>query len=554
MERRAFLKRGLGLSTWMLAAGGLSLPVSGCFGARRDSSSTVPRRRLPIPELLEFHNEGAVELTMQAGECELVQGLKTPTWGFNGSYLGPTVRLRRGQDVPFLYRNELTEPIAVHGHGLHVPGDVDGGPQQLIAPGESWAPTLPIRQQACTSWYHPHTHGRTGLQVNNGLAGFLLIDDDNSDELPLPKSYGVDDLPLVVQDRTLDRQGSFVYSLEDADEEDGFLGETVTVNGVADPVAEVPAGLVRLRILNGSNARFYRFHFQDGRTFHKIATDGGFLEGPVPLTEMIMTPGERNEIVVDFSDGQPAILVSGPGESGGDRRDRDERGERGRRDDGERGERRGRDRGDERRAERGGDGGRRRGGGRRGLYGGGLRDSFQILELRVNPEPAAFRGPLPATMNTIVRPSAFSDTPDRTFVLNMPDGRRGRDRAPAESSHGHDMGHMSMRMGINGQAMDMSRIDERVRLGQWERWRVENEDGHHPFHVHGCSFLVLSQEGQPVRPENAGWKDTVLVSGSAEFIVRFDHEATEKHPYMVHCHILEHEDMGMMGQFTVTKS
>ena len=109
-----------------------------------------------------------------------------------------------------------------------------------------------------------------------------------------------------------------------------------------------------------------------------------------------------------------------------------------------------------------------------------------------------------------------------------------------------------MEMGINGQAMDMQVINERVKLGQWERWVIRSEEGSHPFHVHGCSFLVLSQDGQNVTAENAGWKDTVRVDDRTEFMVRFEHEATENYPYMYHCHILEHEDKGMMGQFTVT--
>ncbi len=469
---------------------------------------------------------------MQAGQWEMLPGVQSPTWGFNGPYLGPTVRMRQGQDVPFVYKNDLSEEIAVHGHGLHVPGEVDGGPQQLIAPGEAWSPVLPIRQQACTSWYHPHTHGSTGKQVYNGLAGLLIIDDENSDDLPLPATYGVDDIPLVVQDRTLDGRGRLLYSLEDVDEEDGFMGETITVNGIADPLLEVPAGLVRLRLLNGSNARFYRFRFDDDRTFHKIATDGGFLEEPVPMTEVIMLPGERNEIVVDFSNGRPALLMSGPKEGAGRRDDGDEREDR----DG--------------RGDRGGRGGRS-GGDNRGFWAGGMNDSFQILEFRVDPHLPVFRGELPGQMNEIERPSQRPNGPDRTFVLNM--GGNGGDRRGRGRSRGHVSGaHGNMSMGINGQAMDMSVINERVRLGQWERWRVESDDGHHPFHVHGCSFLVLSQEGRAVAEEDAGWKDTVWVKDSAEFLVRFDYQATDQHPYMYHCHVLEHEDMGMMGQFTVT--
>ncbi len=458
---------------------------------------------------------------MQAGQWEMLPGIKSPTWGFNGPYLGPTVRMRTGQDVPFVYRNNLPESIAVHGHGLHVPGEVDGGPQQEIAPGEAWSPVLPIRQQACTSWYHPHTHGRTGKQVYNGLAGFLIIDDENSDDLPLPATYGVDDIPVVVQDRVLNGSGRLVYSLENADQENGFLGETITVNGISDPLLEVPAGLVRLRLLNGSNARFYRFRFDDDRMFHKIATDGGFLETPVPLTELIMLPGERNEIVVDFSSGRPAMLVSGPTESFDGRRDRDR----------------------ERNRRQGREGDRAfRSGGRNERFRGGMNEGFQILEVRVDPRLPAFRGELPGSMNKIERPSQRTGQPDRTFVLNMERARRQRSGA-------HGVQHMSM--AINGQSMDMSVVNERVPLGVWERWRVENDEGNHPFHVHGCSFLVLSRDGRSVSEEDAGWKDTVWVDDSTEFMVRFDYEATDQKPYMYHCHILEHEDMGMMGQFTV---
>ncbi len=529
MKRRTFLKRGIGFGGAALAAGALAIPVIRS-GSTAWANGSV-RRPLPIPPLAEFQNGRPVELAMQAGQSEILPGLKSATWGFNGPHLGPTVRMRKGQDVPLIYKNNLAEPVAVHGHGLHVPGDVDGGPQQEIAPGDVWSPVLPIRQQACTSWYHPHTHGRTGSQVYNGLAGLLIIDDDDSDTLSLPSTYGVDDIPVIVQDRTISRSGALVYSLEDIDEEDGFMGETITVNGIAGPVLDIPAGLIRLRLLNGSNGRFYRFHFDDGRTFHKVATDGGFLERPVALTELIMSPGERNEIVVDFSDARPAMLVSGPPQSASDRRERDVR----------------RDRDDRR-------DGRDRQGGRsaRGFFAGGMNERFDILELRVNPALTAFRAQLPTRMNTIERPPIRPGQPDRIFVLNMRmngGGRNERRQSLAQESGGHGAVHMSM--GINGQMMNMNVINERVQRGVWERWRVENDDGHHPFHVHGCSFLVLSQDDVPVREEDAGWKDTVWVNNSAEFMVRFDHEASDQYPYMYHCHILEHEDMGMMGQFTV---
>lgn len=459
--------------------------------------------------LLESNADAPIELTMRAGEWEIVSGLPTPTIGFNGPFLGPTLRVRDGQDVAVVYRNTLSESVAIHGHGLHVPGELDGGPQREIEAQGSWALELPIRQQASTLWYHPHTHGKTGPQTYHGLAGIIIIDDDNSAALPLPSTYGVDDLPVVVQDRALDSRGRLIYSVEDA--EDGFMADMITVNGIANPTRAVPAGLVRLRLLNGSNARYYRFRFSDNRTFHKIATDGGFLNEPVPIREVVMLPGERNEIVVDFSDGNPAMLVSGPSPGGAS-----DTGESGRRDRGR----------------------------RRDWEPGGLTDSFEILQLTVDPELPAVRTSLPRQLNAIRRPTVRSDWPVRRFEMFMDedDRRRGAPRAPGST----------MAMGINGRAMDMHVINERVRRHQWERWEIRSRDGSHPFHVHGCSFLILSQDGRPVSDENAGWKDTVRVDDQAEFIVRFDHKAADDHPYMYHCHILEHEDRGMMGQFTVT--
>ncbi|HAO87515.1 MAG TPA: hypothetical protein DCR00_01205 [Gammaproteobacteria bacterium] len=388
--------------------------------------------------------------------------------------------------------------------------ELDGGPQREIERGGSWSLDLPVRQQASSSWYHPHTHHKTGPQTYNGLAGMFIIDDENSDDLPLPKTYGIDDIPVIVQDRIFDELGRLDYSIEDA--EDGMLGDTITANGIANASRHVPAGLVRLRLLNGANARYFRFRFSDNREFHKIATDGGFLEEPVPIRELLMAPGERNEVVVDFSNGNPTMLVSGPrAQTVNDDRRRDE---------------------DERDR-------------RRNRESGGLGDMFEILQFAVNPDLPAVRESLPRQLNSINRPTVQRNWPVRRFDLFMRGDRR-------RGVSGAFQSRAEMEMGINRQMMDMQVINERVRLGQWERWAINSFDGSHPFHVHGCSFLVLSQDERPVSAEDAGWKDTVRVDDSAEFIVRFNHKATDEFPYMYHCHILEHEDRGMMGQFTVT--
>ena len=467
-------------------------------------SKTTPPR-LPIPPLVDGREGRPVDLKIRNGTWSFMPGVKTPTLGFSQDYLGPTIRTRQNSELNLHYQNTLAESVAVHGHGLHVLGEVDGGPQLAIDPGADWQPSLSIVQPAATCWYHSHTHGKTGEQTYRGLAGLIIIDDEQTDSLPLPHQYGVDDLPVVIQDRTFDAQGRLVYSLYDAGE-DGWLGDTVVINGAMAPVANVPAGKVRLRLLNGANARFYIVGFADNRTFYKIASDGGLLEAPVPLTSMEMSPGERCEIVVDMADGKSAGLLT----LFEDEFEEEE-----------------------------------------GLVGSllGLFDRSErdlpppSLTLVVDRSLSAHTAPLPEQLATIVRPQPEEIVRSRDFILTMEDDERIE----------NDDGHAAMDMAINGAVMDMNVINERVPLGVWERWRIRSNQGAHPFHVHGCSFLIERMEESAASPDQRGWKDMVVVDDDdwAEIVVRFDHPATEQYPYMYHCHILEHEDRGMMGQFTV---
>lgn len=471
--------------------------------------SNTSRPKLPIPVLVDGTNGEPVDLQIRSGQWSFLPGVMTPTLGINQDYLGPTIRTRRNTELNLNYRNTLEEGVAIHGHGLHVPGNVDGGPQLEIAPGDHWQPVLSIVQPAATCWYHSHTHGKTGDQVYRGLAGMIIIDDDNATSMELPNRYGLDDLPVIIQDRTFDAQGRFVYSLNDAGE-DGWFGQTVIVNGAVSPIAEVPAAKVRLRILNGANARFYIVAFADGRPFEKIASDGGLLESPVSLTAMEMAPGERCEIIVDLSDGRPAELLT----LFEDEVDAEGEGIVGNLLD---------------------------------LLGGSDSPVARpSLTLKVDRTLFAHTAPVPDRLATISRPAETEIINTRDFVLDM-DGDEG---------HGAHSGHAAMDMTINGSAMDMNVINEQVRRGVWERWRIRSNQGAHPFHVHGCSFLVEQMEGAAATPDQQGWKDTVVLDDDdwSEIVVRFDHQATEQHPYMYHCHILEHEDRGMMGQFTVTDS
>ncbi|MGH1482031.1 MAG: multicopper oxidase domain-containing protein [Geminicoccales bacterium] len=168
------------------------------------------------------------------------------------------------------------------------------------------------------------------------------------------------------------------------------------------------------------------------------------------------------------------------------------------------------------------------------------------MTLNVDRTLPAHTAPLPEKLATITRPKDNEIMRTRDFMLTMEDGDGG--------GHGTHGGHAMMDMTINGVAMDMNVINEQVQRGVWERWRIRSDQGAHPFHVHGCSFLIEHMEGAVTPPDQQGWKDMVVLDDDdwSAIVVRFDHPATEQHPYMYHCHILEHEDRGMMGQFTVS--
>lgn len=458
------------------------------------------RRPLAMPPLLDARESGAFSLTAQAGRTDFLGRGGGTTWGLNGAYLGPTVRLATGQTSRAEVGNELGEVMTLHWHGLLIPGEADGGPHQPIAPGASWATDLPITQPACTAWYHAHTHGATARQVQMGLAGVLQLDDGQDDARGLPASYGIDDLTLVLQDRRFDRRGRIDYDPGMPDRMMGFLGDTMVINGQVGATAVVPRAIVRLRLLNGSNARIYPLTFDDGRAMHLVATDSGFLDRPIALTELVLAPGERAEVLVDFSDGRDTRLVSGP------------------------------------------DPNRMMGGMMGGMMGSsGDANAFSVLPFVVDTSLPARITRLPQDLGGSQPGREPGDAAPRQISLEMPMGP------------GMMIGMMTggSVFSINGQSFDMDRTDFTIARGSTERWRVTANMMMHPFHIHGVRLAVLSENGRAPSTQNLGWKDTVLVQGSAELLVRFDHPAPPDAPFMFHCHILEHEDGGMMGQFAV---
>ena len=245
---------------------------------------------LPIPDTLAGD---VIDLTLQHGTQEFYPGFATQTIGYNGSYLGPTLILHKGQTVTLNVHNQLGDTTTTHWHGLHVAPANDGSPHNVILAGDTWSPSFTVMDKAATYWYHPHLHGKTLSQVVKGASGFIIIRDPEEAALNLPRTYGVDDVPLVFQWKTFDAAKQIV-EMDEADNE-------VLVNGTINGTLELPAQVVRMRLLNGSSHRFFDFGFADNRSFKQIASDAGLLNEPMSMTRLILGSGERAEILVDLS-------------------------------------------------------------------------------------------------------------------------------------------------------------------------------------------------------------------------------------------------------------
>jgi blue copper oxidase len=436
--------------------------------------------QLKIPPLLQPRLDATgtkvFDLRLQAGTSQFLPGKSTPTWGVNGAYLGPTLHASRGDKVRINVTNDLPETTSLHWHGMHLPARADGGPHQPIAPGATWSPNWTIDQPAATLWYHPHPHGETESHVYRGVSGLFLLDDPQARALPLPKRYGVDDLPVIIQDKRFKADGSLG---------NGNMGTDILINGTYDPHVDVGTRLVRFRLLNASTMRSYNLGFADNRPFDLIGTDGGLLDVPHRMTRVPLSPGERAEIVAAFKPGERTVLRSFQPDLGENPI-----------------------------------GARFEGG----------EDTFDLLQVRAE---GRLRGspPVPARL-------AHHELLDEA-------------RAATTRSI-----HITSSSSIDGKSMDMGRIDQTVTLGTTEIWDVQNQTGNlHNFHIHDVQFKILTWRGGPPPPYLAGWKDTVAIppGQSVRFLTKFSDYADPSTPYMFHCHLLRHEDNGLMGQFVVVQ-
>ena len=454
---------------------------------------------LPIPATL---TGPVIDLSLMEGTTEFHVGEVVSTYGYNGNILGPTLILERGEFVTLNVTNTLPDLTTTHWHGLHVSPMNDGGPHSLIYPNTTWSPSFTVLDRASTFWYHPHGHGLTDYQVSMGAAGMIIVRDPLEAALELPRTYGVDDIPLILQTKPIVDGQIMLHT---------GLDSVVVVNGVRDPVAQVPAQIVRLRCLNGASERTFNLGFDNGMPFHVIGTDGGLLSSPMEVTRAMLMPGERIEVLVDLNgqQGQNFRLMAfnselpngiiGAAEVGNGMAYLD------------------------------------------GYLENALNGAdFPLLSFTVG---AATAGPVLAVPDYLVTVDPFEEADadlTRTFFV-MP-----QSTSPMELIEGP--------FEINGALMDMDVINETVPLGNTEIWEfVNNTMVGHPIHIHDIQFNILDRSGGPIQAWETGWKDVVYVPsmGSARVITRFDDFADPDMPYMYHCHLLMHEDEGMMGQFLV---
>ncbi len=430
------------------------------------------RQLLPIPALLEDKNpeEGISDyyLNVQKGTTNFIGDLLTPTLGYNGSYLGPVLKTVRGEEINMHITNELDDTTSVHWHGLEINGPVDGGPHQVIGVNSIWEPTFTINQPASTLWFHPHVIGTTATQVYQGLAGLIIIEDEYSKSLNLPDDYGVNDIPLIIQDRSFNENGTFVYFNNMMN---GAVGDKIIVNGAITPYLDVMQMNYRFRVVNGANASNYNLRLSDNTEFYQIASDGGLLEKPVSGKKIFVSPGERAEIIIEFDKYQEGDVVEL------------------------------------------------------------LTNNTLIMTFRIGEE----------IEDTTVIPKWLAE------IEKLDEGLA----SSVKTIELDGMGHM---VSLNGRKFDMNRIDDNVILGDTEIWEITANSTMmgkmgHPFHIHGTQFQILSRDGKEPPLNEQGWKDTVFVQAdeTVRIIVKFSYKGV----FMYHCHILEHEEAGMMGQLEV---
>lgn len=415
-----------------------------------------------------------VSITAAVTTLSLQPGVKSETFAYNGQVPGPTLDVREGDHVIVHFKNNLPEATTIHWHGIHLPFDSDGSPYHPIAPGATHDYEFTVLAGAAgTYWYHPHPDHRTGFAIGKGLYGGIIV---RAADDPLPS---MPEKLLILSDNRFLQDGSIDFPDAHSqhgirDESNGREGPVLFVNGQVMPTISIRSGEVqRWRIVNASAGRIYRLALS-AHTLVQVGTDGGLFEKPVEMKDILLTTGERVEVLVRGSDapGARSVLQNLPYDR----------------------------------------------------YVPQTRPADwettrDLLTLQTTSDAPVTPIAIPATLRKVVPLDTAKATAVRTIVF----------------SQGL----------INGKTMDMARVDVSTTVGATEIWEIENVVGmDHPFHLHGFQFQVLDRDGVPEKYR--AWKDMLNIPkhSSARIIVRYDDFPGK---WMFHCHILDHEDHGMMG-------
>ena len=453
------------------------------------ANNNFAQNSIPIPDTLSGSN---IELILKNSTKTFFSTVATKTIGYNGNYLGPTLILNKGQEVNLSVTNSLNEQTTTHLHGLHVAPHNDGSPHNPIAVGERMTRTFPIMDKAGTYWYHPHLHKSTMKQVVKGAAGLIIVRDEEESKLNLPRKYGVDDIPLVLQFQSFDNNQQILENDE--------LDNQIIANGTIKGQLNCPAQIVRLRLLNGSSHRVFRLGFTNNITFYQITSDDGLLNKPVQFNRLNLGSGERAEILLDLSkmDGKTVELLT---------------------------------------------------------FGNELPTGYPGGPAMMNMS----LGPLDNKTTQILTINVTKSTENP--VTTIPTTLTYNEIWQQESGTRNIILSGTPMMNptnfyINNRQFDEKVIDFTTNKDRTEVWNITNQSMMaHPFHIHGNYFYILSINGA-TPPENMrGRKDVVLVppmNGNVKLITKYEDFTDDEMPYMYHCHILSHEDNGMMGQFLVS--
>ncbi len=514
-------------------------------------ATSMPGRRLRAEQspAAAFVPDAEIRLTAAPATVPLLPGEPTQVWRYTGeilrgpasllqpiegSYLGPVIRAVKGQRLRIRFRNELGEPSIVHWHGLDVPERADGHPRLAVPHGGEYVYDFEVTNRAGTYWYHPHPHMRTAAQVYQGLAGLFLVTDPEEETLKLPS--GEAELLCVVQDRRFDARNQFLYSGGSAGSPaqqeaargmgrgrgmerggmmgggmgqmmelmNGWLGARMLVSGRVQPQMDVERRSYRVRLLNGSNARIYKLAWSDGTPFDVIGSDGGLLDSPKAMNRITLAPGQRIDAIVDLSQHAPGATVqlqslTFPAADAG----------------------------------------------RVGMMG--------------DTSPVPQGAPLVLmTLRTTEKQGPRYLVPARLLPRRLP-----RTEDPAAAVRKVPLTFMRMNWMIDGRVFDLADVapSETVTAGSTHIWEFVNEPNPmgmqmaHPVHIHGRQFRVLGRFGGPPNAlresiNDEGWTDTVLVLPGETVRVQV---TFSEFPglYLYHCHILEHEDMGMMRNLRI---